>query len=37
MNIKKRRLRSKLTQAKLARRVGITRSHLSNVENGYRH
>jgi transcriptional regulator with XRE-family HTH domain len=36
LNIKKRRAGSGLSQAKLARRVGVTRSHLANVENGRR-
>jgi len=36
MDIKQRRVRRGLTQAKVARQIGITRSHLANVENGHR-
>jgi transcriptional regulator with XRE-family HTH domain len=30
------RLRRKLTQAQMAKRLGISRSHYSNLENGWR-
>jgi transcriptional regulator with XRE-family HTH domain len=35
-DIKKFRVHAGWTQAKTARMVGITRSHLANVENGHR-
>ena len=36
MKIKAKRRKLGLSQSQLARRVGCTRSHIANIENGHR-
>jgi len=36
LQLKHRRERAGLTQRKVAKRLGVTRSHIANLENGHR-